>query len=70
MRLKATYDPPSIPDRRHDWSVVDIDTYDGPGCIIGYGQTAEEARQDYIDQLETRKGEHVNDLQSNQLERG
>jgi hypothetical protein len=55
MKLKATYDPPPIPDRRYDWSVVDDDTYDGPGCIVGFGPTQEAAIRDYMDQLETRK---------------
>lgn len=43
---------PPIPDRRFDWSAIDDDTYDGPGCPIGHGATKEEAIADLMDQLE------------------
>lgn len=46
------YDPKPIPDRRFDWSAVDGETYDGPGCPIGWGRTEDEARADLAEQME------------------
>ena len=52
MNIVTHYDPPPIPDRRFDWSAVDGDTYDGPGCPIGHGRTEEDARADLLAQME------------------
>lgn len=42
---------PPIPDRQFDWVAVDDQTYDGPGCPIGYGATEQHAIIDLIEQL-------------------
>jgi hypothetical protein len=52
MRIITSFVNPPIPIRRFDWSAVDDDTYDGPGCPIGYGATKEEAIGDLMEQLE------------------
>lgn len=52
MNIRTTYDPKPIPDRRFDWIAVDDDTYDGPGCPIGYGETEAEAVADLKDKIE------------------
>lgn len=54
MKIVAHYDPPPIPDRRFDWSAVDDDTYDGPGCPVGFGRTEAEARADLLERIEER----------------
>lgn len=51
MKIITTYDPPPIPDRCFDWSAV-TENYDGPGCPIGRGRTAEEAVVDLRQQLD------------------
>jgi hypothetical protein len=52
--IKTSHDFPAIPDRRFDWSAVDDDTYDGPGCPIGRGATEQEAIDDLLEQLRER----------------
>jgi hypothetical protein len=42
------------PSDQFDWSAVDDNTYDGPGCPIGYGATEAEAVADLLEQLEER----------------
>jgi hypothetical protein len=55
-KIVAHYDPPPIPIRDFDWSVIDEDTYDGaPDAghqIIGHGKTREIAMADYQEQVE------------------
>lgn len=55
MKIKTSHDFPPIPDRRFDWSAVDDDTYDGPGCPIGRGATEQEAIADLLAQIEERE---------------
>ena len=55
MKIKTVYIHPSIPIRSVDWIAYDEDTYDGPGCLVGYGETEEKAIQDLRDQLEDRE---------------
>lgn len=49
MRIRTTHVYPPIPIRDFDWCAVDDATYDGEGCPIGYGRTAEQAIQDLLD---------------------
>lgn len=51
MKLKTDFWLKPIPDRQFDWSCVDDDTYDGPGCPIGYGPTEQAARDDLLEQI-------------------
>jgi hypothetical protein len=56
MNIKTEYWPKPIPDRSYDWSAVDDDTYDGPGCPVGYGFTEQAAILDLREQLKERPG--------------
>jgi hypothetical protein len=56
-KIVTRYEPPPIGDRRFDWSAVDDDTYDGPGCPIGYGATEDEAIADLMSQMEELRPE-------------
>ena len=58
--IRTNNECPPIPDRRFDWSAVDLDEYDcdcdqdgffslGP---IGHGATEQEAIDDLLEQLE------------------
>lgn len=49
MKIVTHYDPPPIPMRNADWTAIEDNTYDGPGSIIGYGATEEEAIADLRD---------------------
>lgn len=51
--IKTHYDPPPIPTRDCDWSAIDDNTYDGPGCPIGWGSTEQEAIDDLLEKLLT-----------------
>ena len=51
VRVATSHDYPPIPDRNHDWSAIDYDTYDGEGCPIGRGPTENDAIADLIEQL-------------------
>lgn len=50
MKIVTSYDPPPIPDRRHDWLAWDDDTYE-PGCPVGEGATEDEAVADLMAKL-------------------
>ena len=52
MTIKTQCICPPIPIRSFDWCAVDGDTYDGPGCLIGYGATEQEAIDDLLAQME------------------
>jgi hypothetical protein len=52
VKIVTHYDPPPIPTRNCDWSAVDDDTYDGPGCLIGWGATEDEAIADLKEKME------------------
>ena len=52
MKIVTEFIYPPIPDRSHDWCAVDDDTYEGPGCKIGYGATEQEAIDDLMEQME------------------
>lgn len=54
MNIRTDYWPKPIPPRQFDWSAVDADTYDGPGCAIGYGATETEAIADLMQEIEFR----------------
>jgi hypothetical protein len=52
MRIRTSHDYPPIPIRGFDWSAVDDQTYDGPGCPVGYGATEQDAIDDLMAQIE------------------
>jgi hypothetical protein len=54
MKIKTDYWAKPIPMRQFDWCAYDDDTYDGEGCLLGYGVTEVEAIQDLLDQIEER----------------
>lgn len=54
MKIRTEYVYPPIPIRAFDWSAVDDDTYDGPGCPVGWGYTEEQAIADLLEQIEDR----------------
>jgi hypothetical protein len=55
MRIRTDFDPKPIPDRNHDWSAWDDDTYDGtPGQPLGWGKTERAAIDDLLEQIEER----------------
>ena len=51
MKIVTEYVYPPIPDRRFDWSAIDDDTYDGPGCPVGTGPTEAAAIADLLEQI-------------------
>lgn len=55
MKIRTSYVRPPIPYRQNDWSAVDDNTYDGPGCLIGWGATEAEAIEDLMRQMEDRE---------------
>lgn len=62
MKIDTSHVFPPIPDRSHDWSAVDSDTYDcdcdQDGFFsthpIGWGATEQEAIADLLEQIEER----------------
>lgn len=58
MRIKTDYWCKPVPSREFDWSAIDDDTYDGPGCAIGYGATEQEAINDLVDRIAERVNLH------------
>jgi hypothetical protein len=52
VKIVTHHDPKPIPTARFDWSAVDDNTYDGPGCPVGYGRTEAEAIADLMEQIE------------------
>ncbi len=52
MKIVTHFVYPPIPIRDFDWSAVDDDTYDGPGCAIGSGRTELAAMLDLIEQMD------------------
>lgn len=58
MKIVTDYWAKPIPDRKFDWSAIDDDTYDGPGCPIGYGATEEAARDDLLEQIAEKVNLH------------
>lgn len=53
MKIKTSYDPKPIPDRRYDWHAVDDDTYEA-GNPIGFGATEAEAIADLRNEIAER----------------
>ena len=51
MNVKVEHIYPPIPIRKFDYSAIDDDTYDGPGCPIGFGPTSELAIEDLKAQI-------------------
>lgn len=51
MKIVTDYWAKPIPDRSHDWSAVDDETYDGGGPI-GWGATEQEAIGDLLEQID------------------
>ena len=54
MKIRTDYWAKPIPLRCADWSAVDDDTYDGPGCPMGFGATEQEAIADLMERLDER----------------
>jgi hypothetical protein len=54
MTIVTWHERPPIPVRSFDYGAVDDDTYDGPGCPIGWGETPEAAIADLKAQFEER----------------
>jgi hypothetical protein len=52
MTIKTEFVYPPIPIRTYDWCAYDDDTYDGPGCRIGWGATEQEAISNLLEQYE------------------
>ena len=52
IRVRTHYEHPPIPLRDMDWTAIDDRTFDGPGCVIGYGATEQEAIDDLVEQLD------------------
>lgn len=48
MKVRITFEYPPIPVRDFDYSAVDDDTYDGPGCHVGHGATPQAAVEDLL----------------------
>ena len=57
MNIRTTYDPKPIPIRQFDWTASDDDTYDGPGCPVGYGGTEGEAVEDLLNQIDEEESD-------------
>ncbi len=55
MNIITWHEYPPIPIRCCDYGAVDDDTYDGPGCPIGWGETPEAAIADLMTQIEERE---------------
>lgn len=51
MKIKTSHDTPPIPDRNHDWSAIDDDTYDAENSPIGHGPTERKAIFDLMMQI-------------------
>jgi hypothetical protein len=51
VQIVASPNYPPITLRGFDWKAIDADSYDGHGCPIGYGATADEAIADLKEQL-------------------
>ena len=47
-KIITTFNAPPIPIRGYDWSAVREDSED-EDCIVGYGETEQEAIQDLLD---------------------
>lgn len=61
-RIIATYDPPPIPIRNHDWSAT-LDGYDA-GDPIGWGRTREEAVADLEEQLAEQASTYLEEIEA------
>lgn len=48
MKIITRYSPAPIPIRHYDWSAFREDSED-EDCIVGYGETEQEAIQDLLD---------------------
>jgi hypothetical protein len=46
--IRTDFIYPPIPDRQFDWCAVNDDTYDGEGCLIGYGEDEQAAIDDLL----------------------
>lgn len=54
MKIETEYWRKPVPTDKFDWSAIDDDTYDGPGCPMGTGATEKEAIEDLMEQLQER----------------
>jgi hypothetical protein len=46
---------PKISTTRHyhgEWTAIDENTYDGPGSLMGFGKTEQDAIDDLLEQIE------------------
>jgi len=55
MRIIVEEDNTGFAPADSRFSAVDDDTYSGPGSVIGWGATPEEAEADLLDQLHDRE---------------
>ena len=51
MKISTSCICPPIPTRNFDWTAIDSDTYDGEGCLQGFGPTEEDAIIDLVRQI-------------------
>ena len=51
MKIVTTFVYPPIPWRQFDWQAYDDNTFDGPGSIVGTGETEEAAIADLLEQI-------------------
>ena len=61
MNIKTVYWAKPIPIRTGDWCAFDDDTYDGPGSLIGYGATEEDAIANFWEQYDDSKAQEEAD---------
>ena len=54
MKIKTEFVHPPIPNRSFDYSAIDDDSYDGPGCPIGYGVSPQDAINDLLEQIQAQ----------------
>ena len=54
IRTERVMGPYIVGNTRHDgaWTAVDDDTYDGPGSLLGQGDTEQEAIEDLMGKME------------------
>jgi hypothetical protein len=51
MNIQAHADNTAFAPHDSKWHAIDADSYDGPGCPIGFGPTEAEAIADLMEQL-------------------
>lgn len=51
MKIRTEYVRTPISDRNSDWCAYDDNTYNGPGSVIGWGATREEAISNLMEEM-------------------